>query len=340
MDNGEKKEAGGRFNPYVLIGIVLGIAAVVIAMAAQERTQKNDSEPESVPASTEAGTAQVSISLPELAPEKPEVDSSKEIVGDVLLSDVPRADFSYSFNGKLNDAAVVARAEDEEQTNEGAYPEITEDIYPLFTEGIEGDALYLDGSYGVQLLGVGALNESYTISFWFRADEMYDWSPFLMIGSSLMDVGGSQSYLSVNKKTTEEGEEVVPVFNTIDAAFNNSCEIRPSMDQKKCIELNDWNYITVCVDASVSGLEEGRAMGYLYLNSELIGSAEVSGLNMDPENVKAYLGISCYDRLFRATYDEVHIWKQVLSESQISSMYTAYINARSASEAQQQRLLR
>lgn len=328
MDNGGKKEAGGRFNPFVLVGIVLVIAAVVIAVAAQNRTQKNESEQESVPASTDAGSPQVSISLPGLEPEKPEVDSSKEIVGDVLLSDVPRADFSFSFNGKLNDAAVVVRADEDSQTDGGIYPEITEDIYPLFTEGIEGDALYLDGSYGVQLLGVEALDESYTISFWFRADEMYDWSPFLLIGSHLMDVGGEQSYLSVNKKTTEEGEEVVPIFNTIDAVLNNSCEVRPSMDQKKCIELNDWTYITVCVDASdSSGAGEGRAMGYLYLNSELIGSAEVSRLNMDPDNVKAYLGISCYDELFRATYDEVHIWKQMLNESQISSMYTAYINA-------------
>lgn len=322
MDNGEKKEAGGRFNPFVLVGIVLGIAAVVVAAMTQNRTQKNNSAQESVPASTETGNAQVTVALPGLEPEKPEVDSSKEIVGDVLLSNVPKADFSYSFNGKLNDAMVVTRPET------GTYPVYAEDVYPLFTEGVEGDALYLDGSYGVELLGVEALNESYTISFWFRADELLDWSPFLMIGSHLMDVGGSQSYLSFNKKTTEEGEEIVPIFNTIDAQLDNSCEVRPSMDQKKCIELNQWYYITICVDASASsGAGEGRAMGYLYLNSEMIGSDEVSMLNMNPENVKAYLGISCYDELFRASYDEVHIWKHMLNESQISSMYTAYIGS-------------
>lgn len=322
MDNGEKKEAGGRFNPFVLVGIVLGIVAVVVAAMTQNRTQKNNSAQESVPASTETGNAQVTVALPGLEPEKPEVDSSKEIVGDVLLSNVPKADFSYSFNGKLNDAMVVTRPEP------GTYPVYAEDVYPLFTEGVEGDALYLDGSYGVELLGVEALNESYTISFWFRADELLDWSPFLMIGSHLMDVGGSQSYLSFNKKTTEEGEEIVPIFNTIDAQLDNSCEVRPSMDQKKCIELNQWYYITICVDASASsGAGEGRAMGYLYLNSEMIGSDEVSMLNMNPENVKAYLGISCYDELFRASYDEIHIWKHMLNESQISSMYTAYIGS-------------
>lgn len=325
MQNGVKRGRGGIFRPFVFAGIVLFVAAALLYGAFQSRTQQNNSEQTSSTAAS--GDTVATVALPGLMPEKPEVDSSKEIVNEVLLSSVPKADFSFSFNGRLNDAVVVTRTGDRDGFNEGAYPEITEDVFPLFTEGIEGDALYLDGSYGVEMLGVGALNGSYTISFWFRADEMYDWSPFLLIGSHLMDVGGSQSYLSFNKKTTEEGEEVVPVFNTIDAPLNNSCEVRPSMENKKCIALNEWNYITVCVDDSVSGLEEGRAMGYLYLNSELIGSGEVSKLNMDAGNIKAYLGISCYDELFCASYDEVHIWTHVLDESQISSMYTAYISS-------------
>ncbi len=327
MHNGVKKETGGIVRPLVSVLIVLLVAAALIYEALQSKTQQNNDAQESVPADKTSTDAMANVALPELGPEKPEVDSSsKEIINDVLLSNVPKADYSYSFNGKLSDAAVVTRAGDEGRFNEGTYPTPSEDVFPLFTEGVEGDALYLDGSYGVALQGVEPLNGSYTISFWFRADELFDWSPFLMIGSHLMDVGGSQSYLSINRKTTEEGEQVVPIFNTIDAALNNSCEIRPSMEQKKWVNLNEWVYITICVDASASsGAPEGRAMGYLYLNSELIGSGEVSLLHMDAESVYAYLGISCYDELFRASYDEVHIWKQMLDESQISSMYTAYI---------------
>ena len=313
--------------PLVSVLIVLLVAAVLIYEAVQSRTKQNNDAQESVPVDGSSADALANVALPGLGPEKPEVDSSsKEIIKDVLLSNVPKADYSYSFNGKLTDAVVVTRAGDVGRFNEGTYPEMSEDVFPLFTEGVEGDALYLDGSYGVALQGVEPLNESYTISFWFRADELFDWSPFLMIGSHLMDVGGSQSYLSINRKTTEEGEQVVPIFNTIDAALNNSCEVRHSMEQKKWVNLNEWVYITICADASASsGAAEGRAMGYLYLNSELIGSGEVSLLNMEAENVYAYLGISCYDELFRASYDEVHIWKQLLDESQISSMYTAYI---------------
>ena len=315
--------------PLVSIGIVLLVAAAFIYAAVQSGKQQNNEVQESVPVEGPSADTLANVALPGLEPERPEVDSSsREIINDVLLSNVPKADYSYSFNGKLNDAVVVTRSGDEGRFNSGTYPEPSEDVFPLFTEGVEGDALYLDGSYGVALQDVEPLNESYTISFWFRADELFDWSPFLIIGSHLMDVGGSQSYLSINRKTTEEGEQVVPIFNTIDAVLNNSCEIRPSMEQKRWINLNEWVYITVCVDASASsGAAEGRAMGYLYLNSELIGSGEVSLLNMDAGSVCAYLGISCYDELFRASYDEVHIWKYVLDESQISSMYTAYISA-------------
>lgn len=331
MHNGVKREKGSSVRPLIFFGMILFVVAALVYVAAQNGKQLNRDTQESEPLKASSADALANVALPELElePEKPEVDSSsKEIVGDVLLSNVPKADYSYSFNGKLNEAAVVTRAGDEGRFNSGTYPEPSEDVLPLFTEGVEGDALYLDGSYGVALQGVEPLNESYTISFWFRADELFDWSPFLLIGSHLLDVGGSQSYLSVNRKTTEEGEQVVPIFNTIDAVLDNSCEIRPSMEQKKWVNLNEWVYITICVDASAqSGAPEGRAMGYLYLNSELIGSGEVSLLHMDTEGVYAYLGISCYDELFRASYDEVHIWKQVLDESQISSMYTAYISA-------------
>ena len=173
MYNGVKKETGGIVRPLVSISIVLFVAAVLIYAAVQNRTQQNNVTQESAPMDGASTDALANVALPELEPEKPEVDSSSmEIINDVLLSNVPKADYSYSFNGKLNDSVVVTRAGDEGRFNSGTYPEMSEDVFPLFTEGVEGDALYLDGSYGVALQGVEPLNESYTISFWFRADEL------------------------------------------------------------------------------------------------------------------------------------------------------------------------
>lgn len=331
MSDGVKRESGRLWRRWGLAAVVTAVVVILGYIAFRSGTQQNSDEDGSVQRQeTGAEEAALSIVLPELVPmqEEPEVDSSKEIVKDVLLSSVPKADYSYSFNGKLGDAAVVTRMGDVGGFNEGTYPVQTQDVLPMFTEGMEGDAIYLDGSYGVELLGVDALADSYTISFWFRADELCDWSPFLVIGSCLLDVGESQSFLSVNKKSTEEGTQVVPVFNTIDAPTGYSCEIRPSMEDKRCISLNVWNYITICVDASQKSEEDpNKVMGYLYLNSEMIGSGAVSKLHLEPGSVNAYLGINCFDELFRASFDEIHIWNHVLDESQISSMYAAYSDA-------------
>lgn len=328
MSDGVKSESERLWRRLGLAVIIAAVTGVFGYIAFRSGTQQNSDAGGSMQR-PDAGAeeAALPIALPDLAltQEEPEVDSSKEIVNDVLLSSVPKADFSFSFNGKLGDAAVVTRTGDVGRFNDGTYPVQTTDILPLFTEGVEGDAIYLDGSYGIELLGVDVLADSYTISFWFRADELRDWSPFLLIGSHLLDVGDSQSFLSFNKKTTEEGTQVVPIFNTIDAVFGNSCEIRPSMEDKRCISLNVWNYITICVDASQRSEEDpNKVMGYLYLNSEMIGSGPVSKLHLEPESVNAYLGINCFDELFRASYDEIHIWNHVLDESQINSMYTAY----------------
>ena len=260
--------------------------------------------------------------------EQPSVETTKEIVDDSILSNVPAADYAYSFDKQMDGAKVVTRQGDYGGFNEGAYPEENLEKAPLFTEGIEGDAIYLDGSYGVELCGVALTSESYTISFWMKAEEIYDWSPFLAIGSHILNYEENKNYICFNKKTSEDGEEVLPVFNTINDTLENSCEVRPSLEDKRCINLNEWCYITVRVDASqVSETDPNKVTAYLYLNSELIGCSEVSRMSFDMENMKAYLGINCHDRLFRACYDEVRIWNCLLDENQISDMYVAYISA-------------
>lgn len=329
MTSGVKEKMRRRILPAGLLGVLLAVVVVLIGtvVSARAETEAEEADTPSVEQEIQVeAAAQAAVALPVLEQEKPVVESSKEIVRDTLLSDVPAADYSYSFDGKLDDAFAVTRSGDVGGFNEGTYPERAEEIVPLFTDGMEGDALYLDGSYGVELLGIEALADSYTISFWFRAEELCDWSPFLLIGSNLLDKGGTQNYLSFNKKTTEDGETVVPVYNTINCVCDNSCEIRPSSDNKQCVNLNEWTYITICVDGTqVSETDSMKVMGYLYINSELVGSDEISKLDLETEQLKAYVGIDCFDELYRASFDEIHIWNSLLDERQISAMYVAYI---------------
>jgi hypothetical protein len=331
MENGVTK---GLRRKIVLAGLIIAVILPLTSVlfgtdASAEDAEDNNIEQQE--AQTESADQaeteiQAAAALPTMEQEQPVVESSKEIVNDSLLSDVPAADYSYSFDGKLDNAVAVTRSGDEGGFNTGTYPEYAEAVQPLFTDGMEGDALYLDGTYGVELLGVENLADSYTISFWMKAEQLCDWSPFLVIGSNLLDVDGTQNYLSLNKKSTEEGEAVVPVFNTVNCVYDNSCEIRPSSENKQCVNLGEWTYITICVDGTqVSESDSTKVTGYLYVNSELVGCGEVSKLELDTANLKAYVGINCFDELYKAVFDEIHIWNSLLSESQISAMYVAYL---------------
>lgn len=324
MGNGVSGKIGKRpvrhFALALLLVIVLAAGVLCAEAFGGGQEQVTNEDMMKVDQAAELADSFSLLGQPETIPE-----STKEIVNNVLLSDVPSADYSYSFNGSLDRAVVVSRQGDVDGMNDGTYPEADDSIMPLFVEGIEGSALYLDGNYGVELTDVSLLADSYTISFWFKAEELCDWSPFLVIGSHLTDLDAEQNYISINKKTLDEGEVVVPIFNTVNCILDNSYEVRPSLENKQCIDLGQWNYITVCVDGTqVSETDQTRVMGYLYLNSELIGSAEISKLSLDEEHIKAYVGINCFDRLFRASYDELHIWNERLNENQISAMYAAY----------------
>lgn len=308
-----------------------GLAGVCVFAMQVSNQEKEADEPEiaAVMAARKPAEVELKDVKPILLGEQ-EVDepteSTMEIVNDKILSNVPVADYSYSFNENISGAKLVTREGDYGGFNEGTYPTENTEKTPLYTEGVEGEAIYLDGTYGLELCDMKPLSDSYTISFWMKAEELYNWSPFLMIGSNMLDVGVSQNYIAFNQKTTEEGEVVAPIFNTVNAVLQNSCEVRPVIEDKQCLNLNEWTYITICVDGSKQSEEDpNKFEAYLYVNSEMVGHSYVSKMCFDDTNMRAYLGISCTDQLFRACYDEVHIWNRMLEEGQINSMYLAYL---------------
>lgn len=311
----------------LLLGFFTALIGTVIFVEGME-TPAEDAEVMAARRAKETEMDLSTLAVQEEISRPHEAEIHKEIVNGMILGDVPAADYAYSFDREVRGARIVTRPEENGEYCDGAYPVENTEKTPLFTEGIEGEAVYLDGSYGIELCDMKPLAESYTISFWMRAEEIYDWSPFLVIGSNLLDADVSQNYISFNKKTSEDSQDVVPIFNTINAYCGNSCEVRPSLEEKDCIDLHEWNYITIRVDGSkISEEDSSKVTAYLYINSEMVGSSEVSKMSFEETNMHAYLGINCFDRLFKVCYDELRIWNTLLSESQINDMYIAYIQS-------------
>ena len=97
-------------------------------------------------------------------------------VPNTLLSLLPFDNFDET----LGNAQVVVRDTPPEM------PRVSSDVEAQYVPGMDGSAVYLDGSYGIQLSDVKKIGTSYSIAFWMKADALYDWAPFIHIGYDLL----------------------------------------------------------------------------------------------------------------------------------------------------------
>ena len=251
------------------------------------------------------------------------VSTTNEVINSVVLTDIPKAIYSYSFDESLGGAKAVIRKDDSTQNNTGTFPTTVDDSRAIYTSGIEGKAIYLDGTYGIQLSDMKKVGETYTIGFWMKAENFCDWSPFIQIGSDFLDSKGMRNYIALNQKT--DGNPTSPIFNSVQNQYGNSFEIRPDSSDMNCMDTNIWYYIVLVVDGNKSGTSAHTVEGKLYVAGNLVGSGNVAMGALNNDDLTAYLGINCWDKLFSVYFDEVKVWNQVLGENQINTLYQAYV---------------
>lgn len=254
-------------------------------------------------------------------PETPEaeeivgvVSDTNEVVGDMILENIPKAVYSYRFDEDLGNAEVVVRSEGD------TMPEAADDVEAQFVHGIDGKAVYLDGTYGIELSDVEKLGESYTIAFWMKADELQDWSPFIHIGYNLLN-SEERCRLWLGKKPDSSA---APIISSERARTADSFEIRPSQSVLGSMKTNVWYHIVLTVDGSKQGSKAGRVLGTLYVAGQYICEGDIVPGMMNDDGLKVYLGINCWDTLYPVAFDEVKIWNQVLDTQQIQELYEAY----------------
>lgn len=243
------------------------------------------------------------------------VSDTNEVVADKILENIPKAVYSYRFNENLGNAEVVVRnAPDTE-------PEKADDIEPQYVRGIDGEAVYLDGTYGIKLDDVERVGNSYTVAFWMKADELHDWSPFIHIGHDLSD-SDKRVRLWLGQKT--DGVSVAPIISSERAATGDSYEVRPGQSKPNTISPNVWYHIVFTVDASRQGSRSGSVVGTLYVAGQYIGEGDIVLDTMNEDNFDVYLGINRWDELYPVAFDDVKIWDQVLDSGQVQELYHAY----------------
>lgn len=286
-----------------------------------DQTEESESTEETVETGKEeqegeeTQSAQQDTEETETTQEEGVVSDTNEVVGDMILENIPKAVYSYSFNETLDNAEVVVRNDSETE------PEETDDIEPQYVHGVEDKAVYLDGTYGIKLSDVERVGDSYTIAFWMKAEELYDWSPFIHIGRDLFDPN-KRVRLWLGQKT--DGASVAPIISSERTQTEDSFEVRPGQSMPNTIEPDVWYHIAFTVDGSKQGSKQGRLLGTLYVAGKYVGEGDIVPDTMNADNFSVYLGINCWDQLYPVAFDDVKIWDQVLDAGQIQELYRAY----------------
>lgn len=277
------------------------------ADAESTSTDESDSATEAEQAATEEAAP---------AEEVPAVVSAtNEVVNKVILTDIPKATFAYEFNNDLGNATVVTRQD------ANTMPVATT-ITPEYVPGMEGDAVYLDGTCGILLSDIKTLGSSYTVSFWMKADAYCDWSPFFHLGYNQLD-SGTRSRLWLCQKT--DSKSVSPILSSEKCSTNDIFEIRPAKNSSiSVLSPNVWYHVAFTIDGSKRGSRSDSVYGKVYVSGQCVGSGDVVLDTTNSGDLYVYLGFNCWDVPFPVAYDSVKIWNEVLEDWQIEELCEAY----------------
>lgn len=239
--------------------------------------------------------------------------------------------YENGFDGELGDASVVTREGDIDGLPVTAnVPAVNSSITAQFAEGKNGQALYLDGSYGV-LLDAEAAGDTYSVAFWVNPARFSNFSPILQIGQDLLEADGRCAWLNLTK--TDWGPDVSDINAVVWSRslrddswpWYHQAFFGPSLDNPMPLERDTWSHIVITVDGSKPGMDPvletevaGTVHSKLYINGELFGEGPVAKQTFT-EDSKVYLGINPWDIIFKGYFDDFKVYNTVLTDAEVTT---------------------
>ncbi len=250
--------------------------------------------------------------------------------------------FYWSFDDATGLTAVEQVTLAADTINDGATYDIGESAHEiLITEtGVVGNALYLDGTYGVKLdlEGLNITDGSYTLSFWLNATRLSTYGPTLQIGRNMGDSGDatSDSYRCVtwlNFTQAEWGTNSAKLF-PVYWNRNSDYDVWPwgALYDDAVHGKQEWLLVTLVVDGTdYVCADDGlpRVGTKYYLNGELAFDASadlayyqgVSPEILTGDGIEGYLGVNYWDTIFKGYFDELYIYDEALTAEEVKYLY-------------------
>lgn len=259
----------------------------------------------------------------------------------------PKAKYTYNFNKADKNVVAVTRKGDDASagTNTGTVPKADKKKKVIYQKGKNGKGIYLDRTYGVQLKNMKLNAKEYTISYWVKSEKnMSNFMTTFFAGSDL--VGEKAKWISITK-TDWVGDSSPIVWNQ-DAVAGKMPWTGPWAGEANNViaEGKGWNHITVVVGGTYKDkkndidipkktgfaidnpedanyIKDGTAPNVvIYVNGKMYGTGTSTNVStvMDGKE-SAFLGINCWDALFKGWFDDIQIYDKALTQDQVKAVY-------------------
>lgn len=214
-----------------------------------------------------------------------------------MAATLPEPVCSYSFNHTIGTASLVIRENDTiEGGNTGTIP-IEKEKEALYTDGISGKGLYLDGSYGIKLYPE-IEGEVYSISFWVKPETADMYSPIFYAGKELL----TEQEMSL-QMTRDDTTSPAIISTSVNGGYF------AGKGQK--VKEKEWNHICITVNGNKV---------QIYVN----GTFQSEGMileHMTGHDMEYYLGIDPYNTLFCGSFDNVEFYDSCLLAETVTELY-------------------
>lgn len=282
----------------------------------------------------------------------PESSSKQEATtpAEVTPEAIPEAFAHLTFDGEDEGYSALVQNADNKGDNDGAtYGLEKKDVTFQYADGPVGKALYLDGSFGIDL-GLKATNtDAYAVSFWVNATRLANFGPTLQIGYNIgkaADAGKNVTWMNVTQ--SEWGADSAKIFPIV-WSRNEASDAQDGTDcwpwmygwDDSIHGKREWVMITIVCSGEKqnSPLGSTTAGAQYYINGQLVYDSQANYTNntyfeytwdatlapniMQPGSsaFEAYFGINYWDTVFKGFVDDLYVFDKALTAGQVASLY-------------------
>ena len=275
-------------------------------------------------------------------------DTSEDTSAPVTPEALPASPLDYwSFEDTTGLTAVFQDDKAADSPNDGANYDLNPSKHEIMLvdgQGPVGKCLYLDGKYGVRLDNlVAPTDDTYTVSFWYNASRLSDFTPSVTMGRNLgRDIANATvSWFSVTRGSWDQTLYPI-VWNRNSSISADQLEggVFPwtgALDGQT-VGKQEWALVTFVVDGGryqyvdeATNAPMGERVGcQFYLNGELKFDANAENKyyqGFAPEifagdgTLEGYIGINYWDARYKGFIDELYVFDEALTPGQVLTLY-------------------